>query len=228
MERGEFSACGSPTGLDSRDPYDLQFGAGMFCNTQDMLWRRKIEEQTDLQQAIELQGRRLMGLQLLDVKRQSHHRTLSTGAAIRSPTRSPDFFSQTLIPPVDYGSPEVPKVNGSTPAMADPAAVVGDQEPEQTLKLTDKESDLCTINDTNENGNGKGSLNQHEESKLTDSLEHNLPDSPFASPKAAGVYTTTFKPNATQMRHTKQADPSPKKPRKQESAKASDQTENLI
>ncbi|KAL6961522.1 hypothetical protein U1Q18_039292, partial [Sarracenia purpurea var. burkii] len=74
-----------------------------------MLWRRKIEEQTDLQQAIELQGRRLMGLQLLDVKRQSHHRTLSTDAAIRSPTRSPDFFSQTLIPPVDYGSPEVPK-----------------------------------------------------------------------------------------------------------------------
>ena len=26
MERGEFSACGSPSSLDSRDPYDLQLG----------------------------------------------------------------------------------------------------------------------------------------------------------------------------------------------------------
>lgn len=28
MDRGEFSACGSPTGLDSRDPFDL----GVFIN----------------------------------------------------------------------------------------------------------------------------------------------------------------------------------------------------
>lgn len=26
MERGEFSACGSPTGIDSRDPFDLHLG----------------------------------------------------------------------------------------------------------------------------------------------------------------------------------------------------------
>ncbi|KAA8524242.1 hypothetical protein F0562_010665 [Nyssa sinensis] len=90
MEKGEFSACGSPTGLDSRDPYDLPLGARMFYNTQDMLWRRKLEEQADLQQAIELQGQRLMGLQLLDVKRHNHHRTLSTGAAIPSPINSPN------------------------------------------------------------------------------------------------------------------------------------------
>ncbi|KAK9177455.1 hypothetical protein WN944_029477 [Citrus x changshan-huyou] len=35
----------------------------------DMLWRGKIEEQADLQQALELQSRRLVGLQLLDVQK---------------------------------------------------------------------------------------------------------------------------------------------------------------
>lgn len=131
MERGEFPGCGSPTGLESRDPYDIQLGkrymhqnkhfsridnrekvftmsccsdilgARMFYNTQDMLWRRKLEEQADLQQAIELQNRRLMGLQLLDVKRNSHNRTLSSGAVISSPT----FFNQNVIPS-NRSSPE--------------------------------------------------------------------------------------------------------------------------
>lgn len=125
MERGEFASCGSPTGMDSRDPYDLHLGkrcstgmnvlymgfsvwfwcivstigARMLYNPQDMLWRRKLEEQADLQQALELQNRRLMGLQLLDVKRNSHHRTLSSGAVISSPTNfSPTFFSQNVVP----------------------------------------------------------------------------------------------------------------------------------
>lgn len=26
MDRGDFSPCGTPTGLDSRDPFDLQVG----------------------------------------------------------------------------------------------------------------------------------------------------------------------------------------------------------
>ena len=44
----------------------------MFQNTQEMLSRRKLEEQAELQQAIELQGRRLMNLQLLDFKNHNH------------------------------------------------------------------------------------------------------------------------------------------------------------
>lgn len=76
----------------------------MVYNTQDLLWRRKLEEQADLQQAIELQNRRLMGLQLLDVKRNSHHRTLSSGAVISSPMSfSPTLFSRTS-PEVKEGS----------------------------------------------------------------------------------------------------------------------------
>lgn len=69
-----------------------------------------MEEQADLQQAIELQGRRLMGLQLLDVKKQQqHHRALSAGAPIPSPTHSPSFFNQPLIHPSDRSSPESPE-----------------------------------------------------------------------------------------------------------------------
>lgn len=81
----------------------------MFYNTQDILWRRKLEEQADLQQAIELQGRRLMGLQLLDVKKQHHHRALSAGAPIPAPTHSPSFFNQPPILPLDRSSPEGPE-----------------------------------------------------------------------------------------------------------------------
>ncbi|KAG5227657.1 zinc finger CCCH domain-containing protein [Salix suchowensis] len=99
-ERGEFSPCGTPTGLDSRDPFDLQLGARMLYNTQDMLWRRKLEEQADLQQALELHSRRLTSLQLLDVKKH-HHRALSTGSPLPSPTRSPNIFNQSLaFPPL--------------------------------------------------------------------------------------------------------------------------------
>lgn len=36
-------------------------------NSQEMLFRRKLEEQAELQQAIEYQGRRLMNLQLPDM-----------------------------------------------------------------------------------------------------------------------------------------------------------------
>lgn len=79
----------------------------MLYNTQDMLWRRKLEEQADLQQAIQLQNRRLMGLQLLDVKRNSHHRTLSTGAVVSSPTYSPTtFYNQNFVIPSNRSSPE--------------------------------------------------------------------------------------------------------------------------
>ncbi|KAA8515613.1 hypothetical protein F0562_018776 [Nyssa sinensis] len=190
MERGEFSACGSPTGLDSRDPYDLPLGARMFYNTQDMLWRRKLEEQADLQQAIELQGRRLMGLQLLDVKRHSHHRTLSTGAAIASPINSPNFFDQTFVLPSDRSSSEVTDDNGSNPAMAASATVVADQL-QHGANVTEKEREPSNCNDENGNGNGKESPH-NEESDFQESLEHNLPDSPFASPKAIGNYMTAF------------------------------------
>lgn len=76
----------------------------MLYNSQDMLWRRKLEEQADLQQAIELQSRRLMNLQLLDVKRSNHHRAFSTGAVISSPVRSPGFVGHNVVFPTSQDS----------------------------------------------------------------------------------------------------------------------------
>jgi hypothetical protein len=84
-------------------------GTRMFYNTQDMLWRRKLEEQADLQQALELQSRRLMGLQLLDIKKQHHHRALSAGSPIPSPTQSPNPFSQNIVLAPFQSSTEVPE-----------------------------------------------------------------------------------------------------------------------
>lgn len=83
----------------------------MFYNTtQDILWRRKLEEQTDLQQALELQNRRLMGLQLLDVKKHHHHhRALSSGSPIPSPTHSPNLFTQSLVLPQFHNSQQAPR-----------------------------------------------------------------------------------------------------------------------
>jgi hypothetical protein len=67
----------------------------MYYNTQDILLRRKLEEQAELQQALELQSRRLMSLQLLDIKKQ-HQRALSNGSPIPSPTHSPNMFNQNF------------------------------------------------------------------------------------------------------------------------------------
>lgn len=71
----------------------------MLYNSQDLLWRKKLEEQADLQHAIELQNRRIMDLQLLDVKRShQHHRALSTGASIPSPTSySPSYLNHSVF-----------------------------------------------------------------------------------------------------------------------------------
>ncbi|KAL0456123.1 UNVERIFIED_CONTAM: Zinc finger CCCH domain-containing protein 53 [Sesamum latifolium] len=190
MERGEFTGCGSPTGLESRDPYDLQLSSRMFYNTQDMLWRRKLEEQADLQQAIELQNRRIMGLQLLDVKRNSHHRTLSTGAVISSPTYSPTFFNQNTVMSSNRSSPEAKEENGSMGATATQAKVIVDQEIQPTANVIEKDKDFQA---KKENSNGKES--PPKESDQHGCSEHNLPDSPFASPKAAGDYTTAFSNN---------------------------------
>ncbi|KAL2461191.1 RNA-binding (RRM/RBD/RNP motif) family protein [Abeliophyllum distichum] len=186
MERGEYTGCGSPTGMESRDSYDLQIGTRTFYNNPDMLWRRKLE-QADLQQAIELQNRRLMGLQLLDIKRNSHHRTLSTGGTISSPTQSPGFFNQNVVLSCDRGSPESKEENVSILAVTNPANVIA-LEAKQTVNVTDIEKQPSSLKV--ENGKDKG--NPNKENDFQESLEHNLPDSPFASPKAAGDYTTAF------------------------------------
>jgi len=100
-ERSDYSACTTPTG---GDPFDLQqLGARMmYSNNQEALLRMKLEEQqqaVDLQQAIEIQGRRFMGLQLLDLKNRnmvslsSPRNTTTTHDEAAQEGRSVCFFS---------------------------------------------------------------------------------------------------------------------------------------
>lgn len=76
-------------------------GARMFYNSHDALLR-KLEEQADLQQAIEMQGRRLMNLQLLDVKKRNLSSPLPSPSPCPSP--SPDQLNHPIF---DRSSPEV-------------------------------------------------------------------------------------------------------------------------
>ncbi|GAB4832235.1 hypothetical protein Ancab_006249 [Ancistrocladus abbreviatus] len=194
MERGEFSACNSPISLDSRDPFDLHLGSRMMYNTQDVLWRRKLEEQADLQQALELQSRRLMGLKLLDIKRNHHHCTLSNGAPIPSPTHSPNFLNRPLATS-DCSSLDTPKENGSSVTVAISTLDATDQQLQHAANDIDKEKE----EDSNGSGSGKESP-QREDNSLPESLEHNLPDSPFASPtKGTREYSSPFSSAACEV-----------------------------
>lgn len=74
----------------------------MYSNNQEALLRMKLEEQqqaVDLQQAIEIQGRRFMGLQLLDLKNRnmvslsSPRNTTTTHDEAAQEGRSVCFFS---------------------------------------------------------------------------------------------------------------------------------------
>ncbi|XP_028101494.1 uncharacterized protein LOC114300824 isoform X3 [Camellia sinensis] len=77
--------------------------------------------------------------------------------------------------------------NGSNPTMAVAATAAGDQQLQQTANVSEKEKERETSIASNDigNGSGKESPHLHEESDLPESLEHNVPASPFASPKAA-------------------------------------------
>ncbi|GAU38260.1 hypothetical protein TSUD_119400 [Trifolium subterraneum] len=174
MDRGDFSPC----------------GGRMYYNTQDILWRRKLEEQAELQQALELQSRRLMSLQLLDIKKQ-HQRALSTGSPIPSPTHSPNMFNHNFPLSSFHSSSESQEDNGSGSGSgsASTASIPIDQ---QVNISVGKEVAVNGGENGNSDASGKQSSN-HEDSDLQESLEHNLPDSPFASPtKAIGDYMAAF------------------------------------
>ncbi|XP_008445867.1 zinc finger CCCH domain-containing protein 53 isoform X1 [Cucumis melo] len=199
----DFSPCGTPTGLDSRELYDhLQLGSRMFYNThQDLLWRRKLEEQQADLQTLDLQSRRLLNLQLLDVKKNQlphhhHHRALSTGSPIPSPTHSPNpLFAQNLIFPGIRSSgssstSDILRENGVAPVRTPPPVSVMATSTDMPRQASPVDNGaLATIG---QGGNDK-ERSQIDDSDLLECFEHNLPDSPFASPaKATGDYATNF------------------------------------
>lgn len=187
MERSEFLSCGSPTGLDSRDPFDMQLGARMLYNSQDTLWRKKLEEQADLEHAIELQNRRLMELQLLDVK-SKHHRAFSPGTAIPFPSaaHSPNFFQQSFFVPSNRSSPEFSEENGTKNTII------------TSIQHASNGSDQDRDPPGDENSNENTSPRHDENIDLDESMERSLPENLFASPKAADGHITTFSIDTTE------------------------------
>ncbi|KAK9692318.1 hypothetical protein RND81_09G255900 [Saponaria officinalis] len=111
FERGEFS-CSSPSEHDGREPYDFPLSGRMLYNTQEMLLRKKLEEQAEFQHALELQERRLMNLQLLDVKNQPHQHNVSVGFHVQSP-------NQSTLSPYDDVNQDVAEENKGSPTVAD-------------------------------------------------------------------------------------------------------------
>ncbi|KAG5253852.1 zinc finger CCCH domain-containing protein [Salix suchowensis] len=174
VEREEYSACPSPSRINSREPFDLHpGGARMFDNTQEML-RRKLKEEADIKQAIELQGRRLLNLQLLDLKNNNRQRRYLHGFLTGPPISSPPILhcpnNETLSFPVDDIDQDVPRVAQN--AVSD----------------VDKEgSPACDHNDGNSNNRDKEEKSSNEESYLHENFEHILPENLFASPKKSAA-----------------------------------------
>ncbi|KAL6660084.1 hypothetical protein ACP70R_002206 [Stipagrostis hirtigluma subsp. patula] len=181
QQQGDFSGCGSPTGLDAcRDPFDLhQIGSRMLQHSNsanELLLRRKLEEQqhaAELQQAIELQNRRLMGLQLLDLK--SRAAAATTTSALPTPITNAFTSSQ----PVSTTAVESPPESG------------------EQLKLSRGFSPEGKVN----GGDKEESAGETRANADSDqSAEHNLPDSPFASPtKSAALAHDGFAASETEI-----------------------------
>lgn len=195
LERGEYSSsCSSPSGIvDSRDAFDLQLGTTIgprmfYNNNQEALARRKLEEQAELQQALEFQGRRLLNLQLLEFNNNQFHHGLPARSPVPSPTVSSrasnhharifpvDGIDQELLPEENNGNVDA---GGSLSKTA----------------VANAEEGNPASNHDNDNGdtNSKNEKVKSEENDLPESLEHILPDNLFASPKkSTGDQITAF------------------------------------
>ncbi|WVZ54716.1 hypothetical protein U9M48_005474 [Paspalum notatum var. saurae] len=203
---GDFAGCTSPTGLlDSRDPFDLQqpqIGAlenrprMMYGNmpSHEAFLRRKLEEQqqaAELQQAIEQEGRRFMGLQLLDLKSRGHRvgsYPMSLGQADGKGSGNGVHLEDVSI--------QDNKMNSGGLAMSAPAAATdaeGKHEEQQEEDGDGSGSPKQAVNPGEEEKRESGPVTAtpnvacgFQESGV---VEHILPDSPFASPTKASIDT---------------------------------------
>lgn len=170
MERGNFSPS-SPLGIDAREPYEFHLGAKIACNnTPEMLLRRKLEEQADLQQAIELHRRRFMNLQLPELKREYiHHHQCSH--SVGSPLYPSATANQNVLPSVRINQEGLEEACSDSSAATDPTITVTAKEQIQA------EENSGRVND-NDCGNSQEGSFVHEKNE-GGSLEHVLPDNLF-------------------------------------------------
>nr|GEW15453.1 RNA-binding (RRM/RBD/RNP motifs) family protein [Tanacetum cinerariifolium] len=169
MERGDFSGCLSPTALDAAEPFDhIPFGARMFNH--EMMLRRKLEER-ELQQAIDFQDRRLMNLQIADMKNHQLQRSLSLGVGFHVGVHSPTQMNQNFLFPSSCNNEE----------LVSEAKITEISNQDSSNSQSD-ECDPFVPSEVNEEHSDQNETDKNE------SLELTLPDNLFASPtKSAGT-----------------------------------------
>ncbi|GER55046.1 RNA-binding (RRM/RBD/RNP motifs) family protein [Striga asiatica] len=181
LERGDYSACLSPSALDSRDHMDLPFGSRMVFNSQEVLLRRKLEQEAELHNAIERQSRRIMSLQLMDLKNQhNNHHFLpglqASGISISSPRQAKLLMIQNFNLSSDDSNLENSEdLDGGREAVKSPPIA------------TDQKLLLEGVDSNKQQGSNNA------DSVLPESLELVLPDNLFASPtKLAAEHKSVF------------------------------------
>ncbi|GLT46469.1 hypothetical protein SLA2020_202170 [Shorea laevis] len=190
LEMGSYSPSSSPSGLDAREMYELHLGAKMMYSPQEMMLRRKYKEQADLQQAIELQRRRFINLQLPDFKRDyahHHHSSLSEGSSLSLPAH---LVNQNAFLPLDSIGQEI--TEGSSDKTA--AGVISTITAQQELQQEANSIFIQNSGDDDKSGSysskGCDALGRNPES----SVEQALPDGLFASSLKSDVERSDFSP----------------------------------
>ncbi|KAL3347486.1 hypothetical protein AABB24_021254 [Solanum stoloniferum] len=185
IDREELSACLSPSGIESRELYDIPFGGRMFYNPHEMMLRRKMEQDAELQQAIEFQGRRLMNLQLM----KNHHHNSHFHPSVVSP--GVPFASQMQTQFQNHQG-FVCSSNGiNQEALAENNSV---QEPIKPLaNAADENQEVPHTNNRNGSCSKEQASNTDDSDPQDSSFDHNLPDNLFASPtKSAAEQHVAF------------------------------------
>ncbi|KAL8055535.1 hypothetical protein ABFX02_04G062600 [Erythranthe guttata] len=181
LERGEFSSCLSPSAIDSREHIDLPFGSRMLFSPQEMMLRRKLEQEAELQHAIEIQSRRMMNLQLMELKQNHHHNNILHPSFISSPRQSQLPINQNFTNASDSFNQEnsEAKFYGNEEAVKSPD-FGGDE------KLVLEKIESFTTNKQHCHVNG-------DVSNFSESFEDMLPENLFASPtKVAAENNSVF------------------------------------
>ncbi|XP_017215412.1 zinc finger CCCH domain-containing protein 22 isoform X1 [Daucus carota subsp. sativus] len=171
MEIDDLPACFSPSGPSSVEPFDLHFGRRMIYN-QEMMLRRKLEEQAELQQAIEFQGRRLMNLQLPEMMNPLHRHM----AVMQVPFPAPGY------PQMNPGLGHSIETEGINQEELIGVNTGNDEAVSPTMPDDPQDNES---NDSNGNGcdSNKAKVpSVNESDPPASNLEHILPDSLFASP----------------------------------------------
>ncbi|PAN15648.1 hypothetical protein PAHAL_3G012800 [Panicum hallii] len=209
---GDFAGRTWPTGLlDSRDPFDLQqpqIGPRMMHRNianHEAFLRRKLEEQqqaAELQQAIEMEGRRFMGLELLDLRSRGHH--LASPMPLGQADGKGSINGNGNTVHLEDVTIQDNKLSSTGLSMSAPAAAAisttnaegkheeqqeedGDASPKQTVNLGEVEK--------RESGPVIATRNVACGFQESGVVDHILPESPFASPTKASIDTHTIAQN---------------------------------